>query len=231
VRRALIEAVDRQAIVATVYGETSPVAEGPLSHNNWAFSTESPFPAFDPASAADRLQAAGWKAAASGARERNGDPLALKVVAPNWGYHPEVAQLVEAAWEAVGAEVDVAVAPGFGLLREAVDAGDYNLIGIEFFGTDPDVLRPMFAIGGLYNWMNYSDADLDEVLTRAATTAISQDERAVLYDEASRIIRDQSLILPVRDYVDLVVVNDRLTGLRFTYQGWFPLLLDLRPAQ
>jgi hypothetical protein len=34
----------------------------------------------------------------------------------------------------------------------------------------------------------------------------------------------------VRDYVDLVVANDRLTGLAFTYQGWFPLLLDLRPA-
>jgi len=44
------------------------------------------------------------------------------------------------------------------------------------------------------------------------------------------MIRDQSLILPLRDYIDLVVVNDRVTGLAFTYQGWFPLLLDLRPA-
>ena len=72
---------------------------------------------------------------------------------------------------------------------------------------------------------------LDDILTRAATTAVSQEERRVLYADAARIIRDESLILPVRDYVDLVVANDRLTGLRFTYQGWFPLLLDLRPAQ
>jgi peptide/nickel transport system substrate-binding protein len=230
VRRALIEAVDRQAIVTTVYGESSPVAEGPLSHNNWAFSEESPFPAFDPAAAANRMQASGWAAGPSGVRSRDGERLRLKIVAPNWGYHPEVAQLLEASWEAVGAEVEVQTAAGFGLLKEAADAGDYHAIGIEFFGTDPDVLRPMFASDGLYNWMNYRDVDLDEVLNLAATTAISQDQRAVLYGQASAVIRDQSLILPVRDYVDLVVVNDRLTGLRFAYQGWFPLLLDLRPA-
>jgi peptide/nickel transport system substrate-binding protein len=230
VRRALIEAVDRQTIVATVYGDLSPVADAPLSHNNWGFSDANPFPIFDAAAAAERLQAAGWRADSTGLRERDGQLLTLKIVAPNWGYHPEVAQLLEASWEAIGAEVEVMLAPGFGLLKEAADAADYNVIGIEFFGTDPDVLRPMFASGGLYNWMNYGDASLDEALTAAATTPVSQDERTVLYDEASRIIRDQSLILPVRDYVNLVLVNDRLTGLRFNYQGWFPLLLDLRPA-
>jgi peptide/nickel transport system substrate-binding protein len=229
VRRALIEAVDRQAIVTTVYGESSPVAEGPLSQNNWGFSDGSPFPSFDPAAAAERLQAAGWLLGADGLRDRDGEPLALEIVAPNWGYHPEVAQLLEASWEAIGAQVEVRIAPGFGLLKEAADAGGYHAIGTEFFGTDPDVLRPMFAGDGLYNWMNVADPELDDLLTRAATTSISKDERAALYADAARLIRDQSLILPVRDYVDLVVANNRLTGLRFSYQGWFPLLLDLRP--
>jgi len=230
VRRALIEAVDRQAVVATVYGETSPVAEGPLAHGSWAFSEASPFPAFDPDSAGARLEAEGWTLGTDGRRVRYGVPLALTIVSPNWGYHPEVAQLLEAAWEAIGAEVEVEVAPGFGLLKEARDAGEYNLIGINFFGADPDVLRPMFASDGLYNWMNVADPLLDEALTRAATSAVSLEERRTLYADAARMIRDQSLILPLRDYVDLVVANNRLTGLAFTYQGWFPLLLDLRPA-
>ena len=230
VRRALIESVDRQAVVATVYGESSPVAEGPLAQAMWASSDASAFPGFDRAAAEARLEGAGWLLGNDGRRERDGEPLELTIVSPTWGYHPEVAQLLEAAWEAIGAEVEVETSPGFGLLKEARDAGDYSLIGINFFGADPDVLRPMFASDGLYNWMNVADPLLDEVLTRAATTAISQDERRALYADAARIIRDQSLILPVRDYVDLVVANDRLTGLAFTYQGWFPLLLDLRPA-
>jgi ABC-type transport system substrate-binding protein len=124
----------------------------------------------------------------------------------------------------------VQVAPSFGLLKEARDAGEYNVIGINFFGADPDVLRPMFTSDGLYNWMNVADPELDDLLTRAATTAISQDERRQLYAGAARLIRDQSLILPVRDYVDLVVASDRVTGLNFSYQGWFPFLIDVRPA-
>ena len=230
VRRALIEAVDRAAVVRTVYGDSSPVAEGPLAHGMWAFSDESPFPAFDRAATEARLDQAGWLLGADRKRARDGIPLVLTIVSPNWGSHPEVAQLIEAAWEAIGAEVEVEVAPGFGLLKEARDAGEYSLIGINFFGADPDVLRPMFTSDGIYNWMNIADPELDQLLTRAATTAMTQEERRGVYAGAAQVIRDQSLILPVRDYVDLVVANNRLTGLTFTYQGWFPLLLDLRPA-
>jgi peptide/nickel transport system substrate-binding protein len=230
VRTALIEAVDRQRITETVFGPQSPTAEGPLSQNVWGFAPDHPFPAYDPIRAAARLDSAGWVLGEDGRRSRNGEPLTLKIVSPNWGSHPEVAQLLEAAWEAIGAEVTVGVAPGFGLLRDARQAGDYHLIGINFFGTDPDVLRPMFTSDGLYNWMNAAYPELDAVLLEAATTAIDQDRRAALYGEAARLIRDESLILPVRDYVDLVVSTDRITGLSFNYQGWFPLLIDVRPA-
>ena len=230
VRLALIEAVDRPAIVNTVFGGYSPVAEGPLSRGTWAYSPQAPFPGYDPDSAGRRLEQAGWDLGDDGRRLRRGALLSLTIVTPNWGNHPEVSQLLEAAWEAVGAEVQVETAPGFGLLKETRDRGEYNLIGINFFGTDPDVLRPMFAGDGLYNWMNVRDPGLEAVLSEAATTTASQSERKALYAEAARAIRDQALILPIRDYVDLVVANDRLSGLAFTYQGWFPLLHDLRPA-
>jgi len=230
VRRALIQAVDRRAAVRTVFGEFSPVAEAPLSSNMWAFSDAAPFPAFDVRSAEAALEAAGWSTGDDGVRRKGSEVLSLRIVTPTWGSHPEVAQLLEAAWEAIGAQVEVEVAAGFGLLREARDRGEYHLIGLNFFGTDPDVLRPMFASDRLYNWSNVSDPELDRLLERAATTAVSQDERKRLYAEAALRIRDQSLILPIRDYVNLVVVSDRVDGLHFTYQGWFPLLIDLRPG-
>ena len=230
VRLALIESVDRAAIVATVFGEHSSVAEGPLSTGVWGYSKDSPFPEFDAESAGLRLDQAGWILGDDGRRSRDGVPLSLRIITPNWGSHPEVSQLLEAAWEDIGAEVQVEIAPGFGLLRDAADRREYNLIGINFFGTDPDLLRPMFASDGLYNWMTVDDSGLDAALSEAATAPLAQSERKALYADAARAIRDQSLILPIRDYVDLVVANDSLTGLRFNYQGWFPLLLDLRPG-
>ena len=231
VRRALIEGVGRLGIVQTVFGKYSRVSEGPLAHGMWAFSGDAPFPDYDLGAAWQRLEQAGWVLAEPGRpRVRDGVPLSLVIVTPNWGNHPEVSQLLAADWERLGVEVRIETAPGFGLLREVRDRGEYNLIGINFFGTDPDVLRPMFASDGLYNWMNVRDPELDALLSEAATTELSQSERAALYAEAARLIRDQSLILPIRDYVDLVVVNDRVAGLRFNYQGWCPLLLDLRPG-
>ena len=41
---------------------------------------------------------------------------------------------------------------------------------------------------------------------------------------------DQALLLPIRDYVNLVVAHTRVQGLRFSAEGWFPILVDLRLA-
>jgi peptide/nickel transport system substrate-binding protein len=169
VRQGLIESVDRAAIVETIFSEHSSVSEGPLSTGMWGYAKDSPFPAFDLESAGLRLDQAGWILGDDGRRSRDGVPLSLRIITPNWGSHPEVSQLLEAAWEGIGAEVQVEIAPGFGLLRDAADRGEYNLIGINFFGTDPDLLRPMFTSDGLYNWMNVSDPELDAVLLQAAT--------------------------------------------------------------
>lgn len=230
VREALVAAVDRDTIARTVYGPASPIAEAALSRGLLPGGFDHTFPGYDPARAAALLDEAGWSTGPDGIRHRDGTPLALTVVTPTWGGHVDVAQLLEAAWERMGAEVTIEVAPGFGLLREAHDRGGYHLIGINFFGTDPDLLRPMFTSDGLYNWMGLNDPLLDRLLIEAATRDLPSSERGLLYQQALSRIRDQVLLLPLRDYVNLVVASDRVAGISFSYQGWFPLLHDFRPA-
>jgi peptide/nickel transport system substrate-binding protein len=227
VRLGLLAALDRSTIVASVFGRTSPVAEGPLSASNWGSAPDSRFPAYDPAEADRLLSQAGWVLGDDGSRRKDGELLRIRIVAPLWGNNPEVGQLMEAAWEELGADVSLQVVPSFGQLKEEQEAGGYHLIGINFFGTDPDVLRPMFAGDGVYNWTAYRDPLLDDLLRRAGSMSTSQADRQALYSEVSLIVRDQALILPIRDYVNLVVSNRRVHGLRFTYTGWFPLLIDL----
>lgn len=231
VRQALLAASHRPAIVDTVFGPTSSVAEGPLSAGLWSDPEHPVFVAYDPANAGRLLDAAGWPLGPDGRRSRHGTSLNISIITPGWGSHPEVALLLESAWEALGAEVEVELAPGFGLLREAQARGKYNLIGINFFGTDPDLLRPMFSSDGLYNWTAYRNPSLDSMLTQAAALPSGSKERRSLYLEIGRIIRSEALILPVRDYTNLVVASDRVTDLHFAYSGWFPLLRDLQPAR
>lgn len=230
VRQALLAATDRGAIVNTVFGPMSPVAEGPLSSGLWSDPEAPVFAAFDPGEAAQLLETAGWTLGPNGRRSRDGTALKISIVTPGWGSHPEVAQLLESAWEALGAEVAVELAPGFGLLREAQTRGEYNLIGINFFGTDPDLLRPMYASDGLYNWTGYLDPSLDSMLAQAAALPLGSEERRALYLEVGRLLRSEALVLPIRDYTNLVVASDRVTGLAFAHSGWFPLLRDLQLA-
>ncbi len=229
VRQALILGVDRREIVQTVFGEHSPVAQGPLSAVTLGFTSGFPFPDYDPSAALSLLEEAGWADDDNdGVRTRDGQPLALHLVAPSWGQNPEVAQLVEAYWAMLGAEVSLEVAPAFGPLKEIQASGQYNAIGINFFGTDPDLLRPFYTTGGMYDWTGADDPVVDDMLLSASQMTLDQQARLDLYAQFARYVRDHALILPIRDYVNLIVSSSRVQDLRFSADGWYPLLIDLR---
>ena len=231
VRQALILGTDRSTIVQTIFGSTSPVAQGPLSLNVLPFLAEKPLSDNDPASAARLLDDAGWiLEAGQTVRSRDDQPMQVKIVAPSWGSNSEVAQLLQADWERLGIQVEIETAAGFGPLKEAQAAGEYNLIGVNLFGTDPDLLRPFFTTGGTYDWTMIHSGELDQLLLEASQSTQGSDSRTVLYEQVAAKIREQALILPIRDYVNLVVANARVLDLRFSAQGWFPHLIDLRLA-
>ena len=228
IRRALVLGVDRARIADTVFGEYSPAADGPLSASTFGFAPDAAFPDYDPELAAELLEAAGWVFPEGGTtRRRENDKLMLDLVVPPWGSNPEVGQLVAAAWENLGADVTLVVAPGFGPLNEARAEGEYNAIGMNSFGTDPDLLRPFYDSAGFFNWSGYRDPELDALLEAAAESFESPEQREQLYQEFAERVRDLWLILPVRDYVNLVGSSRRVEGLRFSPQGWFPYLNDL----
>ncbi len=228
IRRALVLGVDRSRIVDIVFGGNSPVAVGPLSASTFGFAAQATFPDYDPDLAADLLEAAGWNPPEGGGSRRNaGVELKLDLVVPPWGSNPEVGQLVASAWEQLGAEVTLTVAPGFGPLNDARAEGEYSAIGMNSFGTDPDLLRPFYDSDGFFNWSGFRDPELDALLESAAESFASPDHREQIYQEFAELVRDQWLILPIREYVNLVGSSQRVGGLHFSPQGWFPYLNDL----
>jgi peptide/nickel transport system substrate-binding protein len=231
VRQALTLAIDRAAIVETVFGQHSPVAQAPLSSSLPMSIKGPPFPNFNPNRASKLLDKAGWqREGEDGNRFRDDERLVLHVVAPPWGSNPEVAQLIQAAWEEIGAEVHLKIAPGFGPLKETQAEGQYHAIGLNFFGTDPDLLQSFYHSQSLYNWTGYQDPQVDALLEQAAQETHNAALRRQYYAKLYKIIRDQALVIPIREYVNLVVVRAEIQGLHFSSQGWFPSLIDLGRA-
>jgi ABC-type transport system substrate-binding protein len=95
------------------------------------------------------------------------------------------------------------------------------------FGTDPDLLRPFFSSDGFFNWSGFRDPLLDQLLAEGMEGSLSP-ERSAAYSDLAELVREEWLILPIREYVNLVGLNSRVEGLRFSPQGWFPYLIDLQ---
>jgi len=229
VRQALLLAVDKKLIVLTVFGSHSPISNSPLSQAGFEWISEPPPSAHNPDAARTLLEKAGWILESSESyRKRDGEPLVIKLIAPSWGSNSEVAQLLKAGWENIGIDVDLTIAPGFGTLKEVQSSGDYHAIGINFFGTDPDLLRSFYASDGFYNWTGFSDPEIDRMLSEAARASLAPDHREELYNQIVRAIADNALVLPIRDYVNLVVFHQGIEGLKFSAQGWFPNLIDIQ---
>ena len=227
VRQALIAAVDREKIIETVFGGQSPLAQGPLSTHHFDLNMEEKTLEFDPDTAAHLLDEAGWRrGSADQIRSKDGARLELRIIAPKWGSNSETAQLIKADWEALGAKVHLDIAPGFGQLKEMQSDGDYHAIGLNFFGTDPDLLRAFYSSDGVYNWHGFVDDDLDRLLLEGAQIS-DIDSRRAIYAQISKLIQENALILPIRDYVNLVVANEAVEGLHYAAEGWFPHLIDL----
>ena len=229
VRQALLLAVDKESIVQTVFGSHSPIGNGPLSQAGFKLISVLPPSSHNPEEARKLLDETGWILEGQNTyRKRDGEPLVIKLIAPPWGSNSEVAQLVKAGWENIGVNVELTIAPGFGALKEIQSSGDYHAIGINFFGTDPDLLRSFYASDGFYNWTGYSDSELDQLLNEAARTSLAPDHRVELYNQIVRVLSDNTLVLPIRDYVNFIVAHQRVEGLKFSAQGWFPNLIDVQ---
>lgn len=230
VRQALLLATDQEEIVGAVFGGYSPTATGPLSRNHPQYAAVSSGMETDRERAADLLDEAGWSLGDDGMRTKDGVPLRIHTYIMSWGLVPEVGQLLQAQWKALGVDLLLEEVT-FAAALAAVEANEHNLIFWSEPGTDGDLLTSFFhsAPLGQRNWSRVSSPELDSLLDRAREIT-GEAERQSLYTQAQQLIMDQALIIPIRDYVNLNGARSCVEDVSFDSRGWFPDLHDLRLA-
>jgi peptide/nickel transport system substrate-binding protein len=230
VRQALLYAVDRKAIVDTIFWGYSPVAHGPLAASTMGYEPEvEELYAHDPAQAALLLDQAGWVDTDSdGLRDKDGQALNLQTYLMTWGYLPEVGQMLQAQLLEVGVGLNIQVV-AFPAAIEAASQGVHNLIPMTFSSSDPSILNTSYlssnADGG-FNWSKFRDPELDRLL-QEATREMEIQRRAEIYSQVQILIMDQALVLPIRDYVNINATVASVQGLQYDRRGWFPWLHDV----
>ena len=229
VRQALIIATNRNAIVDTVFQGFSSAAWGPLAEGSLFYNRQMVgVYEHNAQQARDLLAAQGFvDSDGDGYLDTSDGDVEIVLIVPPWGRVPQVVQLLQDQWRDIGIRVVLDQVPNFNLLREAVDAGEYNLVSFDTPGIDPALLNDYFITGGVRNWMGYSNPELDSILQEAVRIA-DDNQRRTLYLEAQRIIMNNALVLPIREYRNLNAADNSVENLQFDAYGWFPILNNVR---
>ena len=220
VRLALLEAIDRPAIVREAFAARAALADSPIPPTSWAFdATASPTVAADPAAAAKALKKAGW----TKVDERWRPPGAkaaysLELLSPDAAMNPAlhaVAEQVAAAWDALGLTVQLVAADPSTPMADRLRKGEFGAAVVDIsIGHDPD-LYPLLAssqtqTSGL-NVAGLQDATLDGLLS-AARQPGTDEARKAAYSALQTQLTAGRYVLPIAFADEVVVVRDTLEG-------------------
>jgi peptide/nickel transport system substrate-binding protein len=220
VRRALLQAIDRDEIVDSVYFGLAARADGPIPPASWAFDVGAAAPmAPDPSAAAAALGAAGWTHRDDGwAAPSASAALTFELLSPDEASNPTtyaVAEAVAADWRALGLSVSHVALPAAELVGERLRTGAFSAAVIDMsIGLDPDLYPLLASTQATSQGLNLSgvqDAALDQLLVAARGPGTSE-ARKEAYRALQAYLTERQYLLPL-DFRELVVVaRDTLVG-------------------
>jgi dipeptide transport system substrate-binding protein len=188
VRQALDMAIDKAAILRTVYGDAGTLATSTIPAANWAHdATIKPAP-HDPAKARALLQKAGVL------------PLNITL----WAmpvtriYNPNgqlMAQMIQADWAKVGVTARI-VTYEWGEYLRRIDAGEHDA-ALSGWNGDPEPAGTAAQLAcGAASGTGWCNPAYDKLLAQARQ-ALSQDERKAFYAQAQRLAMEQLPWTPI----------------------------------
>jgi peptide/nickel transport system substrate-binding protein len=216
VRQALAWAVDRDEMVELAHdGRGTPYPSWLAAHPSYPEARKVGYVRQDLAKAAQLLDQAGWRLAPGGrVRAKDGVPLRFRVYWFNLN-RPQ-AEILQAQWARVGAEVEVQGTADASFTNTRRAAGDWDAI-IEQWNTVGDpaaVLSRHVGASGALNYARFQDAELEHLL--AGFAALTEPEAR--HEQALRVNARHAELVP---FIPLTS-QDRLTAVNRRVRNYAP---------
>lgn len=170
VRQALQLSTNQPSLLKLLGNQVEPL-RGPLLPEHIGYRADIDQPATDLSRASQLLDAAGWVVGPDGKRQKDGQPLRLRVVTVNNGNYPTVAEELMRQWAQIGVEFESLVVKPEDAQQSVVIPRAYDILVYEIaIGRDPDVYAywhsSQASSVGL-NLSNYRSAKVDDELESA----------------------------------------------------------------
>ncbi len=227
VRRALLLALDRDAMTRQLFDGREPVANSMVPQLDWVHADDIPKYAFDTAKAAALLDEAGWKPGPGGIRvNARGERLALDLVTTAGNRSRElVAQVLQAQWRKAGVELKVKTEPPRVLFGETVTRRKFAHMAMFAWYSAPEnvprsTLHSAMIPAAANNWSGenysgYANPAMDALID-AVETELDRPRRKALWREIQALYAADLPALPLYFKADGFILPRELKGLEPT---------------
>ncbi len=221
VRRALLMGINRQGLIDRQMQGQAILADGPIMPGTWAYYDKLPQIEYNPEGAKALLKQAGYAYASEQDvyLSKDGTYLRFTLVHPDTDAHRQIAEALQAAWAALGVEVNLEALPYDQLVVDRLTQRAFQAALVDLNlarSPDPDPY-PFWdqaqASGAGQNYSQWDSRMASEYLEQARVTA-DQAERARYYRNFQVVFNDELPALPLFYGVYNYAVDRGIQGVR-----------------
>ena len=227
VRRALNYAVDKDALLATVFKGIALKAFAPLTAAMLDDPTLRQAYPFDAAKAQALLAEAGWQPGPEGIRTKAGARLEIVLNAIEYGGGAEpTAQLIQSSLREVGIDVKIKAQARPPWYEDNYRCATHGPV-MFLRATDPDGLYPLFhssLVGSNFNWSCVKNPKLDQLLEQGRREFDPAKRRAI-YLSIEQMALDEALTVPLLDELSVWAFRAAVRGVKYNF-ATYPVLSD-----
>ena len=227
VRRALIYALDREAINKQLFDGRQPVAATFVHPLDWIYTTDTPLYRRDLKKARALLDAAGWTVKRKGVRYNGaGKRLGIELMTTAGNRSRElVQQVLQSQWRDIGVDTRIRNEPARVYFGETVTKRKFTALAMFAWLSAPENVprsilhsKEIPTAANNYsgqNYMGYVNAEVDELL-EAIEVELDRDKRRALWHRLQRIYASELPVIPLFFRADAYIMPKWLKGIEPT---------------
>jgi dipeptide transport system substrate-binding protein len=217
VREALDMAINKKAIIESVYQGAGQEAHAPMPPTQWSYDGDLNLPQYDPQKAKALLVKAGFP---------NGFDISLWAMPVQRPYNPNarlMAEMIQADWAKIGVKAQI-VTYEWGEYIKRAHAGDDDAMLIGWTGDngDPDnwlgTLLGCSAVNG-NNFTKWCYKPFEDLVQKGRSTT-DQAERTKIYTQAQQIFAKQLPFWPIANSTVYLPVSKHVVDMRVEALGY-----------
>ena len=234
-RRALAMGIDRERLLRSVFGDLAKVPPGPVSQLSWIWDPTVRGLPYDSIGAARLLTQLGWiDANGDGIRDRNGSPLAFRLLVPTTsGIRRQYARLLQEQFRLMGVDVQLDEVD-FGTFLARARVGQFDAL-LNAWSTDP---TPSAGIpqtwtsagvgGGRSNYGRYVNPAFDRLVDRTVSSAANRAAARRGWRIAIEMVNQDAPAIFLFAPDNVAAVDKRVAGVVIRPDSWLALLRTWR---